>query len=123
MNKRTGIEKAAYYARQSILRVRVGAYVDGPSGLVGAWNTRKSHPALVKLGYPSWSNRHSEVALMLMAGRDRLRGQDVFVARLLRDGAWALARPCQYCMTMLAGERVRSVTWTVGPDKWEGLIL
>ena len=127
------LRHAAKFAANSTLRVRVGAYFTrGGSDWYGARNQRKTHPGLARLGLPKWSTRHAEMALALESRHRggswedsycRLVGQDIYVARLLLDGSWALARPCKHCMKMLAGERVRSVTWTTEPGEWDSLTL
>lgn len=39
-------------------------------------------------------------------------GATVFVARVMKDGSWAMAKPCHDCMLMLCGRGVRRVFWT-----------
>lgn len=118
------LREAARAAEHSPLRVRVGAFADGRgSDYAVSWNSRKTHPALKKLGLPSWSNRHAEMGLVLGTEKRWLRGRHVYVARLLRNGEWALARPCPWCMKVLAWEGVAGVTWTTGPGAWETLEL
>jgi len=45
-------------------------------------------------------------------------GATVFVARIARDGTWALARPCPQCLNRLHHQRVRRVFFTTGPAEY-----
>lgn len=50
-------------------------------------------------------------------------GATVFVARILRDGTWANAKPCSLCMNRLRSQRVRRVFYTTGPASYGVLSL
>lgn len=65
---------------------------------------------------------HAEMALALY-GYAAMQGQRVYVARLLRDGTWGLAKPCEVCMGLLVQAGVRRVVWTTGPGEGDGVRL
>jgi len=46
------------------------------------------------------------------------RGSYVYVARTLRDGTPALAKPCPGCMLFLLAKSVKRVTYTISPNEW-----
>jgi cytidine/deoxycytidylate deaminase-like protein len=46
-------------------------------------------------------------------------GSTVYVARVKRDGSFALAKPCCHCMPALRAMGVEMVYWTVNNTEWE----
>ena len=115
-----GLNSAANVAQHSFIRFRMGAWSS-----TGHWavNSTKTHPRMVQLGYPGHCNRHAELALVIGAGRFNLVDSTVYVARLLRDGSWALAKPCAFCMYALAEANVARVMWTVAPGEGDCITL
>lgn len=113
-----GLCRAAGAATASGLRFRVGAWCGGAYG----WNSNKRHPALARLGFSAYNNRHAELDLVLRTDKD-LKRETFYVARLLRNGEWALARPCRFCMAVLCDLGVKRVVWTTGPRAGEGMKL
>lgn len=47
----------------------------------------------------------------------------VYVARILRNNQWALAKPCQPCQKRLAAKGVSRVYYTIAPGEYGCLIL
>ena len=111
--------KAAELARHSKLRVRVGAITHH---FYTGWNVRRSHPKLAEWGYPENSDIHAE-AFLALYGYETMMGAEVYVARLLRDDSWGLAKPCDVCMSLLVQAGVKRVVWTTGPAAGEGVRL
>jgi len=60
---------------------------------------------------------HAEVRLMRKAGM----GSIVFVARVLRDGRWALAKPCLKCQSLLKNKKVKKVYFTVKDGEYDSM--
>lgn len=50
-------------------------------------------------------------------------GSVVFVARIVRDGTWAMAKPCVHCENRLRNAGVRRVYYTVGEGEYGVLRL
>jgi len=107
-----GLNKAADLAARSSAKCRVGACIEAG----GSWNQDKTHPAIRKHGYPEHCNLHAELALALAFNHDGLQGETVYVARIRKDGVWAMAKPCVNCMQVLVSYDVKRVVWTTGPD-------
>lgn len=42
----------------------------------------------------------------------------VWVARIMRDGTWAMARPCSSCQIKLRSAGVKRVIYTISPNEW-----
>lgn len=119
MKPQRGLEFAAGYARRSVMRYRVGACAEG---FLGACNRGSTHPKLRTYGYPIHANIHAELA-MVLRNSGGFAGATVYVARLTKDGRWALAKPCKCCMAVLADMGVKRVVWTTGPGSFEEVRL
>lgn len=61
---------------------------------------------------------HSEARVLRKAGY----GSIVYVARVLKDGSYAMSKPCGYCMAALRGRGVKMVYYTISPTKWEACV-
>jgi tRNA(Arg) A34 adenosine deaminase TadA len=58
---------------------------------------------------------HAEARAMRKAGW----GADVYVARQLKNGQLAMAKPCSRCMAVLRSKGVRLVVYTTGSSTYE----
>jgi len=58
---------------------------------------------------------HAEARSLRKAGF----GATLWVARVLRDGSWAMAKPCKHCETLIRNKGVKKVYYTTGPNSWE----
>ena len=43
---------------------------------------------------------------------------EVWVARVRKNGEWAMARPCESCQKRLRTSGVKRVTYTIEPNEW-----
>lgn len=50
-------------------------------------------------------------------------GSTVYVARILADGTWAMAKPCPRCMPRLRAKRVKRVYYTIANNQFGGIII
>jgi tRNA(Arg) A34 adenosine deaminase TadA len=66
---------------------------------------------LKKTALPS---AHAEVRVLKKAGK----GAILYVARVWRNGDWALSRPCATCRAMIKNRNVKIVYYTIGPSEW-----
>lgn len=46
------------------------------------------------------------------------RGCVMYVARVTRDGAWAMAKPCASCQALIRSRGVKRVFYTIAPNEW-----
>jgi len=83
-----------------------GALVVSPNGAV-----RISQTPVIKLREPS---AHAEARVLRKAGY----GAILFVARIHKDGRWALARPCATCQARIKNQKVSKVYYTIGPGEY-----
>jgi len=73
----------------------------------------RSHPVQQKFSKtPFTIGLHAEIACCLGVGLRDLENSSVYVARVLRNGESALARPCQGCERFLRNVGVREVFYT-----------
>jgi len=59
-------------------------------------------------------SHHAEARLV----RKLTPNSAVWVARVRKNGEWALARPCQSCQIRLKSAGIARVTYTIGEDEW-----
>ena len=59
-------------------------------------------------------NAHAESRVLRKAGH----GAILWVARVLRDGSWALAKPCGGCRLLIRNRGVKKVYYTNGPNEY-----
>ena len=57
---------------------------------------------------------HAEVRALKKAGW----GATLWVARVTKEGVWALARPCPTCQAFIENKGVKKVYYTIGPNEW-----
>jgi len=67
--------------------------------------------ALTKLPQPA---AHAEARALRKADV----GCEMYVARVLRDGTWALAKPCRHCQRLIRSKGVKRVYYTIAPNEW-----
>lgn len=61
------------------------------------------------------ASAHAEARSLRKAGF----GATLWVARVLKDGSWAMAKPCKNCETLIRNKGVKKVYYTTGPNSWE----
>lgn len=76
----------------------------------------KSHNGPAPHVYPLC---HAEVRCLKKAGVDAI----LYVARIHRNGEWALAMPCRNCMRAIRRMHVRAVYYTVSPGVYEYITI
>ena len=86
------------YLLAAVVKRNDGALVVSPNAL-----TKEPEP-----------NAHAEARALRKADS----GSTLYVARVLRDGGWALARPCKRCQALIRSMRVRKVYYTIGPGEY-----
>lgn len=71
----------------------------------------KSHPISNNPGN-FFRTLHAEIAACLDGPRD-LRYSTIYVARIRKDGTFAMAKPCELCDELLSRFKVKRVFYTV----------
>jgi tRNA(Arg) A34 adenosine deaminase TadA len=80
-------------------------------------NSRKTHPLQAKFGEnPFKICQHAEIAAIINALRnydeEELRGAQIYVARVAKNGSATLAKPCKGCSEALAVYGIEGVHYT-----------
>ena len=104
------IARAIKAARQSRLKVRVGALVvvSGKKAAAAA-NRERNHPRLGHLD----ASVHAEIAALKKLG-GTARGGTLYVARLGARGRLLPSFPCRRCLPAVEASGVRRIVW------WDG---
>ena len=108
---RRWIARAVSATRHSRHRTPMAAVAVLGGRIIGEGvNVQKNSPALTP-----WDrcSRHAEQSLLAVTSD--IEGATVYVARVRRNGAEALARPCVYCRQLLEDAGVRQVIYTIEP--------
>lgn len=109
------IELAMDEARQSPHRFKVGAVVYDRAYRIGWGHNehRKTHPK----SFHPFKSIHAEFAAIMHGigtnGRDSVSNASIYVHRLKLDGSSGLAKPCEWCMKMLAQAGIRDIHWSL----------
>ncbi len=106
---------ASTIAAKSPSRFRLGAVLVKRNRVlsVGWNNMSKSHPLQQKYcDHDHALGLHAEVHSCLGVSLPELNGANMYVARVLRDGTLALAKPCRVCQRFLISVGIRKVTYT-----------
>lgn len=89
------------------------------------YNKPKSHPLQKKFGRNVHSIfLHAEIDAIIQANREgyNISGARIFVARVLKDGTPALAKPCKGCQKALLQYEIEEVWYTTnGGDDYINL--
>lgn len=93
--------------RQGYYLAAVGVRRDG--ALAHATNK-----AMRANGYLPVPSTHAEARLC----RKLDASAEVYVARVVGDGSWAMSRPCERCRLALVARRVRRVYYTIAPGEY-----
>lgn len=77
------------------------------------FNSRKTHPLTLKFGKHSDAICiHAELAALIGAKQD-VTGMNMAVARVLKNGTPALAKPCEGCFRAIISYGIADVIWTL----------
>jgi deoxycytidylate deaminase len=116
---------AVNMAKKSISRFRLGAVLARKSRVIstGFNDMRRTHPKMQRFNPDkSWCpGLHAEVDACLGVDRKELQGAEIYVARILKSGAIALARPCEICQRFLLDVGVRRIYFTDITGNWREL--
>lgn len=87
---------------------------------VAKFNCLKTHPKLCK--YYSYPYLHAEANCILSLGLDNCEDKIIYVARVLRDGSQALAKPCSSCYQLIKDVGIREIYYTT-PNGFQGIYI
>ena len=118
--RKNHMQLAVRTAGKSPSRFRLGAVLARRNQVLstGHNNMARSHPLQQKYA----TNRsfvlglHAEVDACLGVAEADLEGADLYVARILKDGRVAMAKPCQVCIKFIIDVGIRRVYYT----QWDG---
>lgn len=94
----------------AVLTCKSGNYYVG-------YNSRQTHPLAKKFGrHEDAICLHAEVDAIrrACAAGDDCRGASLSVARVLRTGQTAMAKPCEGCQRAIISFQIKEVDWTTG---------
>lgn len=110
---------ATLMAKKSLSRYQLGAVVvkDGTAVGVGFNWMGKSHPIMKEFDVcrdERILGLHAEIHACLKVDKKDLKGAEIYVARLKKDGTHGMAMPCTVCQKFLKSRGVAKVIFTTG---------
>lgn len=115
------LDLAVHHARQNpIIKLpQMAAVIVRRNVIAIGYNSLKSHPLAARFGrHDEAIYLHAEVDAIKNALRfcrpNELAGCSMYVARVLKNGEPALAKPCKGCVRALATFGIEDVYWTEG---------
>lgn len=113
---------AVNMAAKSISRFRLGAVLARKSRVIstGFNAMHRTHPMMQRYNSDkSWTpGLHAEVDACLGVPRADLEGAELYVARILKNGEPAIAKPCEICTKFLMDVGIKRVFYTDAGGKW-----
>lgn len=108
------------------MKQRLGAVL-AKRGVVleSGYNQLRHQSAVRTRHYPG--SLHAEVNVlskMIRSGRmSEIKGSELYIVRLKRDGSYGLAAPCHNCLRLILALKVRSVIYSNDDNNFSTLIL
>jgi pyrimidine deaminase RibD-like protein len=96
---------------QSDHRVKVGAVIVNPKPISIASNINKTHPVHANPYVSIRGSLHAECRAVIRCNSN-LNGSTIYVYRELKNGLPGLARPCNYCLTILKEYGIRVIYYS-----------
>ena len=90
-------------SKKNFLLAAVVKRKDGAITVSSNCNTKRPDPSV-----------HAEYRVLKKADV----GCELFVARVTRDGQWAMAKPCKFCQARIRNRGVKRVYYTISPNEW-----
>lgn len=57
---------------------------------------------------------HAEIKVLKKAGKNCI----LWIARVMADGSWGMAKPCENCQKLIKKYKVKRVYYTIGENKY-----
>ena len=109
-------------AEKSVSRFRLGAVLARKNRVisVGYNDMTKSHPLQQRFSLDKSFvlGLHAEIHSCIGVSALDLDGADIYVARILRSGKIALAKPCLVCEKFIADVGIRKVYYSINDTEW-----
>lgn len=109
------IDLAIRMAAKSTSRFRLGAVIARRNKVIstGFNQMSKTHPAMERYNTNKYLlGLHAEIHACLGVPANLLYGADIHVARILKDGSVAIAKPCSVCYNYLKAVGIRNIHYT-----------
>ena len=115
------LELAKYYASLSDAKKQHGAVVVKGNRVMGiGYNKNKNNPNYISEEHiKKYSSRHAEWEAMRDANWN-VRGANLYVARVNRQGMTRNSEPCQFCKEKIKEAGIKKVFYTTG-EQWNSI--
>lgn len=115
------LEIAKEYAKKNPTDLnKMAAVIAKGRKIIGiGYNSRKTHPLMLKFAEADNELKtclHAEIDAIRQALRqydeEELQGASIYIARVLKNGETAMAKPCNVCQKALEAYGICAVYWT-----------
>jgi deoxycytidylate deaminase len=107
--KKRFVRLAKKCATNSEHKFQLGCVIVKNNKVIGAgWNTTKTHTKSPQ----KYKTLHAEMSALFSAKKAPVKGAEAYVFRILKNGEYALAKPCPICENMLKLAGIKKVHYT-----------
>lgn len=111
---RTGFFRLAKnVSKLSDHRVKVGAVIVNKKPLIACSNKKKTHPQWADPSKTIRASIHAECRAIINCRHENLEGATVYVYREDAKGNPKLARPCNFCWSVMKKAGIKKVYYTI----------
>ena len=119
------MQLAVKMAEKSPSRFRLGAVLSWHNQVLstGYNDMARTHPLQQKYAYKAdfTLGLHAEIHACIGVPLSDLTGADLYVARILKSGHLAMAKPCRICQRFILDVGIRRVYYSFSDEGWEEL--
>ena len=123
--RKNHMQLAVRMAGKSTSKFRLGAVLVYKANILstGHNDMARTHPLQQKYakGVSFTLGLHAEIDACLGVTKADLQGADLYVARILKNGNVALAKPCRICQRFILDVGIRRVYYSFSNEGWEEL--
>ena len=98
-------------------KFRLGAVLVYKNSIVSVGtNSYKTHPLMSKR--TEWPYLHAEQHAIIRAGVDHCEGLDLYIARVKKNNALALSKPCNVCAELIRDVGIKNIYYSTDTEEF-----
>lgn len=106
------IEIAVKNAEKSIYKQRIGCVLVKGNKIISQGHNQLRYSSKNTDNVKWLESLHAERHCLNKVGREKAKGTTLIVVRILKDGSFALAKPCSQCMWLISELKVKKVVYS-----------
>lgn len=106
------INLAIKISKQSAHKFPIGAVITKGNKIISVGvNKNKTHPCQINYHLNKNGNIHAELDAIILCESD-ISNSVLYVARLLKNGDFGIAKPCSSCMKIIGNYGIKKIIYT-----------